>query len=633
MMGRIGRPFNFMGAAMIEFSDDLKKVLQKIEIKGFRITADGLVSIATGLKVRKSSDIELVNSMLSLADTSIEAVQQMMASERNQSVEAEVVAQALMPLVDGRLANPPVNQADRDLLQSVRVPYAEDRENQVLSREEGCLIYLDGNTARRVAAETLRVGLPHSLVESIDRAVERYISEANGALIRLSKECTNAGCPEAIHQRLTEWLLENVPSCMIPVWNGKAKGLQIRCIKNGKTFIPCEIIGWRDPFEALEAKKGIVQHPDFFIKNLKSLSNDPNEIAVNHIDLNNLPDGETPTWEEVKLKFTDDEWSVLCAYIWATFDMTNNSRQALYLFDSGHTGKSTLFEVLKWALGKENAATPEPLQSPKTDKFFMSTIYGRRAAFIPDCKNPQLLNTGWVHGFTGGDSFSIQFKNRNAFSAKCYGKVFIGTNTPPCCGSEAEHIKTRLIILRPKLTQEALNILGQRDSDGEFVRDDQGKVLLKGDPNFEQNLRNEFWAFLKKCRAYYDVRCPDGSKIELPQSVLANADIAEDYTTSAILELCDNLFTFGENCTCHLTELRDALEDELLRSNIKGMDVPKILQILAENRGIVHKKAIRINGIVKSGYVGLEPKIRSELDDIMNPDTPLNLSAVDLSDL
>lgn len=626
---------------MPDFTTEIKKALQKIEERLGIVPKDGkFIYKQTGASVRKAEDRAQLDTIFdSIADCTLADVERMIQREDRSDDTAIVVPQTQIPILDGRLVRPEANQLDRDLLHCLRVPYAEDREARTIAREDGCLVYVEGQKATRVASECLRVSLPQAIVSEIDAKKARYQADANAALLQIASECTKAGTPEAIHQRLTDWMLDHVPTCMIPDQKRLTDGLQIRAIKRGRgEAVPCEVVGWLDPIDALEKKKSITQNPDFFVKNLKSLSNDPSELAITHIDLTSLPDGETPAWDEMRQKFTDDEWSVLCAYIYATFDMTNFSRQALVLYDNGHTGKSTLFAVLAWALGgKENCAYPDPLLSPKDDKFYTSQYYGKHVVFIPDCKNPNLLRTGWIHSYTGGDTVSIQYKGRNAFSARCYGKAYIATNTIPSLDVQAEHIKTRLIILRPQLTQEAIERLGQRDSNGEFIRDESGKILIKGDPLFETHLKEEFWAFLKKCRAFYDRLCPDGCTIQLPQSVRENNEIAEDIVTTQILELCDELFTFdqdsdGKARKCPCKDFSIAVEEALVRLPIRGVDCAKVINILSENRGVVKKK-IRVGEKTVQGLVGLALRNSAELDDLFDPNTPLRLSDIDTSDL
>jgi hypothetical protein len=313
--------------------------------------------------------------------------------------------------------------------------------------------------------------------------------------------------------------------------------------------------------------------------------------------------------------------------------MKNYSRQALVLYDNGHTGKSTLFAVLAWALGgKENCAYPDPLLSPKDDKFYTSQYYGKHVVFIPDCKNPNLLRTGWIHSYTGGDTVSVQYKGRNAFSARCYGKAYIATNAIPSLDVQAEHIKTRLIILRPTLTPEALERLGQRDASGALITDDDGKVLIKGDPLFESHLKDEFWAFLKKCKIHYDLLCPDGCTIQLPKSVRDNAAIAEDFDTSTILDLCIDRFVFGPEMRCFTKTLRRELTEMILANDLR-MSADKILQILAENRGVVRCKSVRIGDHISTGYSGLAVKELFEVDQIMSGNAVPVLRVDDLDDL
>ena len=191
----------------MQFSNEVQAALAKIKEKfGFKVTAEGLVSCTTGQKVRRTADIEKASLVLeSMADTSIEQIAGMMRREqRDADGEAVVVPQTLIPVLDGRLARPEANKLDRDLFHSLRVPYAEDREARTIAREEGCLVYVEGHKATRVASECLRVALPREIVEEIDTKASAYREQANAALIRIAAECTRGGEPAHVHQRLAE---------------------------------------------------------------------------------------------------------------------------------------------------------------------------------------------------------------------------------------------------------------------------------------------------------------------------------------------------------------------------------------------------------------------------------------------
>ncbi len=594
---------------MTDLTTDCKELISKIKEKfGCEIRGGGVYSVTGGQKLRAGSkEMTLLEGFLMGQGVTMTEIQQ--AIQNADKGDAVMVKQDLVPILDGRLVSPELNELDFDLFRGLKFPYAEDPQTLTLSREKGVLVYIEGNTATRISNTQTRVAIPSNLLQEIDRKFKYYKDKANAALLRIAAHCTELNDPAATHQQFATWLLENVPTCILPgnIEKGKPR-LSVRTKKAGLSQRPEEVVGWVAPIDALERNRALETHPDLFIKNLKSLSNDPDELAVTHISLNGLPEGDTPAWNEMGEKFTADEWKVLKAYIWATFDMTNTSRQALVLYDNGHTGKSTLFNVIAWALGgRRNCAYPNPLQSPKTDKFFMSEVYGKHVVFIPDCKNDCLTRTGWIHNYTGNDFVSIQFKGKDAFSARVYGKVFIATNELPSVDVEAAHMKTRLIILRPALTEEALNRLAERDEDGNIVRDSEGKVVLKGDNKFEENLQKEFWAFLNKCKSCYDELCKGGARIALPCSVMANIGCAEDYDTTYALEICSELFVFGEEQKIKGSDFRETMTEYIDEHKLRNtFTVKKIIRILTTNRGVVPKKSLRFNdGTVTSGYEGI----------------------------
>lgn len=589
---------------MVIFSDEIKKCFVKIEEKlGVVPRAGKFVYKTTNSVVRKKDDLNFIDMVFdTIANTSLNDVQKMLESiedEQRAEFAQKIERQYEIPILDGRFERLKLNDHDFKIFRKIRVPFAENKEASasVLCRESGVLLYLHGNEATRIMEDTIELLLPAEEKEYIESEVAKYRKMANDKLLELSASLADKA---DVHQELTEWLIHNIPTLMLPEYGQ----LKIRCKKYNKEFIPQDIIGLLNP---LGSSKRLEGDERMVIKNLKPLSNDSMELAVKHIDLTNLPDDEeTPAWVELSHRYTDDEWDVLKAFIYSIFNMRNTSRQALVIYDQGHSGKSCLFNALQWAIGEQNYCTMEALQDPSKDKFFASHLYGKRLVVVPDCKDPCLLRRGWIHNFTGNDTFSIEFKNRNAFSARCYGKVVVATNTLPQLDTDSNHIKTRLIVLCPKMNEASLEILAQRDKDGNMVRDENGKVLLKGDNRFEQRLKDEFWAFLRQCKEAYDRLAIDDETIREPDSVAANKDIAQDMESQRILDLCDDVFAFDPSYKIHTDRLREAIGMMTQNSlSSEKLDIRRVVQVLAENRGITPCRALKIDGKTKTGYRGL----------------------------
>lgn len=591
------------------FSEKELDALEKIEsfCGGVVLTPRGFESL--GKPVKKQADREKINILLqSLCEKTIDQIEgEARRFEGRTGGIPSIAPMYKMELVDARLSQIPANQHDYEIFGNLKIPYESRPDTNTLQRVDGIILEIEGKTARRLEASTMGQNMLKNIKDAIREKAARYREGANNALQRISQECSLE--PHKVHERLTDWLLENFPSSMIPEDVRGGKALSINCIVSGsgkdKVYTPKEILGFVDPLTGLECKKTIYQDPALSIADVKSISNDPNEIAITHIDMNNLPDGDTPAWDEQRDKFSDEEWAVFCAYVYATFDIKNNSRQILCFLDNGHTGKSVLMNTIAWAIGAGNWCAPDALQSNKSDKFYMSQFYGRHVVVIPDCKNPQVIRQQWVKQVSGGDVASIQFKGKDAFMAKVYAKIYLAMNEAPQVDTDADYIRTRLIILQPTLTEKALERLGERDENGEFVRDANGEVELKGDPNFEQNLKDEFWCFLKKCKVYYDRLCPDGCTIRLPKSVRQNLDVAASIETEDILEKCKEKFDFSPDYKITMSDFKRIITDPMMFNY--DADTSKILEVLKTNRKVKFSRAVRTKtGQITTGLLGIK---------------------------
>lgn len=96
----------------------------------------------------------------------------------------------------------------------------------------------------------------------------------------------------------------------------------------------------------------------------------------------------------------------------------------------GNNGKSTLINLLKAFLGKENYATVQ-LQMFGKSRFSASRLYGKLANLSADLPSKPLRETGIFKMLTGEDSLEAEQKFKDGFSFQNYSKLIFSANRVP----------------------------------------------------------------------------------------------------------------------------------------------------------------------------------------------------------
>ena len=274
-----------------------------------------------------------------------------------------------------------------------------------------------------------------------------------------------------------------------------------------------------------------------------NISNSPDVDCLHYIDLDEIRShkgGPCPTWEKYLLRYTKDEARVFKAWIFGIFDARNAGRQMLYLYDLGQSGKSAVIKAISSVLGSGLVAAAQ--KDTFKNQFGVAKVWDKRLITIGDNKNDFLIVSQFMHSVLGGDMMEVEHKGRDSFSATLKCKVLAAGNTPPSVDLSADNETSRIIILKPCLTEEQMEAEGilKRDENGEVVRLPSGRPQNIGDPNFCTNLCNEFKAFLASCEDTYKELCPSGENISLPKSVWDNLIEAQADTESMYEEVIES---------------------------------------------------------------------------------------------
>lgn len=273
-----------------------------------------------------------------------------------------------------------------------------------------------------------------------------------------------------------------------------------------------------DPFAHLVKKAHALAALPFFQCSMPAIiSNKLDEPALHYFDLKAIrKEGPTPTWDEFGERFSEDDFKTLKAFIWSIFKAKNKGRQLLYIYDpDGFSGKSVLMSVLARYLGPDISASIQ--KDSLNNQFSLAKIWDKRLVTIDDNKNRNLIRSEKMHMILGGGWADIEMKGRNSFHAKLFTKMIAGGNIPLAIDPYAVHERSRLIMIKTQMNDEILKRFCQTDAEGNLVKRN-GKPVPLGDPDFEENLFDEFEAFLNKCREAYRELCPSDANIILTEA-------------------------------------------------------------------------------------------------------------------
>ena len=247
------------------------------------------------------------------------------------------------------------------------------------------------------------------------------------------------------------------------------------------------------------------------LKQMPKIYGNAGQDAMSVFDIRPYFRGESvplsPEWEEVKSKYTEDEWSVLCAWTVGVLDAGNTGRQSLAQIDyDGYSGKSVYSDVIIRFLGLDNCAAIG--KGSITNQFWASKTWNKRLIVSDDNKNPKLNQTEAVHCLLGGGYADVEYKGERSFSWKMSSKLLINSNVDLDVNGSMLHERSRVIILKPKMPKELIDKLSAKDEHGNVILDQNGNVKLIGDPKFADRLLETIDTFLKTAVVYYKKLCP-----------------------------------------------------------------------------------------------------------------------------
>ena len=106
------------------------------------------------------------------------------------------------------------------------------------------------------------------------------------------------------------------------------------------------------------------------------------------------------------------------------------TKKLLYLYGPKNSGKSSLYKILMFFLGRENYCTLT--LNEIGEKFTNAQIYGKLANICSDVPYKMPLSYySRIKNLTGGDCITLQFKGKDAFNYEPTAKLFFNGNGVP----------------------------------------------------------------------------------------------------------------------------------------------------------------------------------------------------------
>ena len=123
------------------------------------------------------------------------------------------------------------------------------------------------------------------------------------------------------------------------------------------------------------------------------------------------------------------------------------TKQALFLYGPGDTGKSKFLALLGKLIGSDNFASIDLKELE--ERFGTACISGKRLAGCPDMSAMKIGELKMFKKLTGGDEISIEYKGKDRFSDTYRGVLmFCSNELPKFGGDRGAHVYDRMLLVK-----------------------------------------------------------------------------------------------------------------------------------------------------------------------------------------
>ena len=142
----------------------------------------------------------------------------------------------------------------------------------------------------------------------------------------------------------------------------------------------------------------------------------------------------------------EDDIAVFQEYLGYCLYRSYPFAKSLVFIGEGENGKSTLLEVVKTFLGKENISS-RSLQEIADNRFAPYDLIGKLANIYADLSDKALIETGKFKILTGGDQLTVEQKFKRSQQFVNYAKLMFSCNRLPDTRDDTDAFFRRFILM------------------------------------------------------------------------------------------------------------------------------------------------------------------------------------------
>lgn len=170
----------------------------------------------------------------------------------------------------------------------------------------------------------------------------------------------------------------------------------------------------------------------FNIQTMEFTAHTPEFLSLTRIPIKYNPEADCPRIRQFFTEVLNAEDIPVIQELFGYCLIPDYWIQKAFLFiGDGANGKSTMIELLRSFLGRENCSAV-PIQSLNQSRFFhIADLFGKLANLYADLPSQCLKYTGPFKMLTGGDTVPGEYKFKNIFHFVNHAKLIYSANRPP----------------------------------------------------------------------------------------------------------------------------------------------------------------------------------------------------------
>ena len=204
------------------------------------------------------------------------------------------------------------------------------------------------------------------------------------------------------------------------------------------------------------SKKGEFSNPKYIglktsildIQTMESLPYTPNFVINNRIDVEYNPEAYSEVMDKTLNKVCNYDPQIRTLFeemVGYTLYRKNTMQSCFILTGEGSNGKSTILNVIKRLLGKQNYTSLDLRELE--DTFKPAELYNKLANIGDDISAKYLENSSVFKKVVTGESFIVQRKYAQPFELECYATQIFCANELPQVHDKSDGFSRRIVIV------------------------------------------------------------------------------------------------------------------------------------------------------------------------------------------